>query len=186
MVIEQPPTATAEAPTPEPAPSYSPEPTPYQQFGSYEAVKAELTPIQERSVKGIVENVLAIAGLKSDGKEGDPILTDQESKDTVTLIPYILKKAMKTEMSQDNFETLTIGMHAGNLVSKVVKKRIESGKMFKEEKPEVAAQIPPVATNQPEPPKTPEPTPATSQIAAVNKQAPSLDEQQAAFKKRGL
>jgi hypothetical protein len=155
----------------------------YQNFGSYEAAKAELTPIQERSVKCILENVLSIAGLKGEGKDNE-ILTDQETKDTVTLIPYILKKAMKTDMTQDNYETLTIAMHAGNLVSKVVKKRIEKGKMFKKDNPAAKTEIPnPAAPEQNTATQTPEPP---SQIATVNESAPSIDQQTEAFKKRQI
>lgn len=182
MEIQPEATSTAEAPTQEQADQYmTPEATP-QNFGSYEAVKAELQPIQERSCKGILENVFSIAGLKGEGKDSE-ILTDQEGKDTVTLIPYILKKVMKTDMTQDNYETLTIAMHAGNLVSKVVKKRIEKGKMFKEQKPEAAQQIPTMGLPTP----AAEPTPETpSQVTALTEEAPSIDQQTEAFKKRQI
>ncbi len=183
MPIEQEQKATAEAPEVTEPPSYGEAPP--GQFGSYEAVKAELTPIQERSVKGIVDNVFSIAGLKGDGKgEGTPFLTDQESKDTVTLLPYVLKRAIKADMTQDNFELLTIGMHVGNLATKAAKVRIEKGKMFKEEKPEAAQEIPPVGLPEPEA-TTEQPTPEQTEVlAALKEKTLTIAEQTTAFKKR--
>ncbi len=152
-------------------------PTPSMQFGAYDDVKAELAPIQERSVKGILDNVLSIAGLKGDGTgDGTEFLTAQESRDTVTLIPYILKKAMKTEMTQENYENLTLGLYAANLTSKVVKRRIEKGKLLKPENPAVAQEIPAVGVKQPEAPAEP-----ASEIAAVNEPALPIDEQKKQF-----
>jgi hypothetical protein len=174
--------ATAE-PT---APTASPSETPSMPYGSYEAAKAELEPIQERSVKGLVDNVFSIAGLKGEGKDdGEAFLTDQESKDTVTLIPYILKRVTKTDMTQDNYELLTMGLHTANIVSKVAKKRIEKGKLLKKENPATKTEIPnpaqPTPTQEKETPPT-EPTEQPNQVATET--APSIDQQTAAFKKR--
>ena len=181
MEIPQEATATADE-TERPA-TYNPNPTPSQppMIGAYDDVKAELAPIQERSVKGIMDNVLSIAGLKGNGTgDGSEFLTDQESKDTVVLIPYILKRVMKTDLTQENYETMTLAMHGANIVSKVVKKRMEKSKLLKPENPATAQEVPSVGVKQPEAPQPP------SQITAVNEQALSIDEQARAFKERKI
>ncbi len=143
-----------------------PEPQPYNQpFTNYEAVKAELQPIQERSVKGLVNNVFDMIGVKGEGKNGVGI-TDQESKDTITLLPYILKKITKGEMNQETYENLTIGLHVGNIATKAIKSKVadrtnkELKKIFAEQ-PTTTQKITPAPQPAPAPEPKPEQTPET-------------------------
>lgn len=103
---------------------YATESTATYPTGTYDAVKAELRPIQERAVKGIVNNVFEIVGLK--GGKGDPLISDQESTDTITLLPYILKKVTKKDLDQEGFENLSIALHLANIASKAVNRRMQN------------------------------------------------------------
>lgn len=108
--------------------------------------KAELEPIQERGFKNIINNVFEIVDVKGNG--GEKLVTDQEAKDTVTLLPYIIRRLSKKELSEESYIDLTIGAHVCGIASKALLARLKQRKT-QPSKPEPPA----------EPTPTPEPTP---------------------------
>jgi len=89
----------------------------------------KLTPIFERSIQRLINNGLeAFTGAKD-------MLDTQEAKDTATLIPILLYRFTKISLNEDQFIDVTLGVHFGSIVVKIVNKRLQARKVAKKEEP---------------------------------------------------
>lgn len=175
------PTARIPEATPEPLPE-TPEPTPTDQAPAQAQITEtpqeiqpletpaeisahvtvsptvqKLEPILERSISRLFNSAIEqLSGAKQ-------ALTDQEAKDTAILLPIMLYRLTKTNLSEDQFIDLTCVTHFGSIVLKVVapklkewfKRTPEKPRNRKPEKPETD----PSQQQLPVEPLAPEPTP---------------------------
>jgi len=135
QVTEPPPGLALEAPTPTEAPAHV----------AISPTVAKLEPILERSVKRLFNSVIEqISGAQE-------TLTDQESRDTAILLPIMVFRLTKVNLSEDQFIDMTCVTHFGSIILKVVAPKLKALLKPKPEAPE------PKTRNRKE--AKPEPTP---------------------------
>jgi hypothetical protein len=125
---------------------------------------AKLEPILERSVKRLFNSIIEqISGAQE-------TLTDQESRDTAILLPIMVFRLTKVNLSEDQFIDMTCVTHFGSIILKVVAPKLkallrpkpEAPEPKRKPKPEPAPEPDKQTTLTPEPPTPAEPaeTPA--------------------------
>jgi len=127
-IPEQPPEPFPETPTEQPAEAQVTEPEPYEPVAPTEApahvaispTVAKLEPILERSVKRLFNSVIEqISGAQE-------TLTDQESRDTAILLPIMVFRLTKVNLSEDQFIDMTCVTHFGSIILKVAAPKLKA------------------------------------------------------------
>jgi len=139
-IPEQPPEQFAETPTEQPAEAQVTE-TP-QEFPALQAsteapahvaispTVQKLEPILERSVKRLFNSMIEqISGAQE-------TLTEQESRDTAILLPIMVFRLTKVNLSEDQFIDMTCVTHFGSIILKVAAPRLKEFFRPKPEAPE--------------------------------------------------
>lgn len=114
---------------------------------------AKLMPIFERAVGRLFNQGIE---LLSGSKE---MLSEQEAKDTATLLPILIYRLTKTQLNEDQFIDATCVTHFGAIILRVIKTKVNEWRAKKKE--EKVVQPPPAPAPEPEKPAEPkEPTEA--------------------------
>jgi hypothetical protein len=123
----------------------------------------KLMPIFERAVGRLFNQTIELV---SGSKE---MLSEQEAKDTATLLPILLYRMTKTQLNEDQFIDATCITHFGAIVVRVIKTKVNEWRAKKEK--EKIVQPPPTPTPEPEPPKPEQPAePTEAEIEAKKRE----------------
>lgn len=135
-------TVEEEAPTPEAAPT---------------TLEEKLLPIFERAVGRLFNHSIELI---SGSKE---ILSDEEIKDTATLLPILIYRMTKTKLTEDQMIDATCITHFGAIVVRVVKTKVNEWRAKKKEEKVVQ---PPQPAPEPPKPEQPKAEPTEAEIEA--------------------
>ena len=152
--------------TPETLPQPQPDPLSYAQASPFQA---KLQPVMERATNRTLTQILTLLG-SSDG--AGKALTDEESKDTAILLPYIIGRFTgKSGMTDRQYLDMTALTHVAGIGLKVLNKKRERKTIIPQEpkqppaprqdtpKPETKTAETPPATEPMQPKQTADGTP---------------------------
>lgn len=143
IVVEE----EAPAPTPAAAPT---------------ALEEKLLPIFERSIGRLFNHSIELISGSKD------ILSDEEIKDTATLLPILIYRVTRQQLTEDNLIDATCVTHFGAIIVRVVKTKVNEWRAKKKEEKVVPEQ--PKPTPEPEKTEQPKAEPTEADIEAKKRE----------------